>query len=96
MAPRRTLGASVSLERGDLRTDELLFGEDTGRVVATASPEVVVDLLQAAREAGIPAADIGRVKGRNLLVNVDGSPAVDVPVEDLRSAWEAGFLGVIG
>ncbi|MEN8184930.1 MAG: phosphoribosylformylglycinamidine synthase subunit PurL, partial [Myxococcota bacterium] len=79
------VGARVHLPES-LRPDALLFGESTGRVVAsTREPSA---LLAAAEEARVTAREIGRTGGERLRIGPpDGGPWIDASVEDLRAVW---------
>jgi phosphoribosylformylglycinamidine synthase len=79
------IGARVELGLR-LRLEALLFGESTGRVVATsAEPEA---LLQAARREGVPASVIGRTGGERLVIApASGRAWIDAPVERLHRIW---------
>ncbi len=80
-------GIGVRVELADtLRPDALLFGEAPGRVlVATGSPE---ELLERAREAGVPARAIGRTGGERLVIGPIGGPAwIDAAVARLHAIW---------
>jgi phosphoribosylformylglycinamidine synthase len=80
------IGAELRLP-GALRPDAALFGESTGRVIA-AAPEAG-PLLAAAREAGVPAREIGRTGGARLRVGGAGAlPWIDAQVASLRAIFE--------
>jgi len=88
------LGADVSL--GDVGTGgrrELLFGETGGRVLVSLRPEAMPALTEVARRLAVPLAVIGRVRGDRLTVGAGpgeaAGPWLDVPVCDLRAAWDA-------
>ena len=79
------VGADVTLP-GALRTEVLLFGESTGRVVASA--ENATPLLALAERHGVPARAIGRTGGSALRVRREGDArSLDVPVERLHDIW---------
>jgi phosphoribosylformylglycinamidine (FGAM) synthase-like enzyme len=79
------VGATVRLA-GTIRPDALLFGESTGRVVATSSDaEALVEL---ARQSGLPAERIGETGGERLSVGpTSGEPWLDAEVASLRDRW---------
>jgi phosphoribosylformylglycinamidine synthase len=83
------IGARVSLVDG-IRPDALLFGESTGRVIATtAEPEV---LLALAEERNVPARRIGETGGDRLRIGPpQGDPWIDAPIAHLRALWEQGI-----
>jgi phosphoribosylformylglycinamidine synthase II len=66
------LGAEVDLERyaPGVEPDGLLYGEDAGRVVASADPAHSAALAELAREHSVPVYSAGRVGGRNLELRV--------------------------
>ena len=77
---------------GNLRPDALLFGESTGRVIATCDDARA--LLAAARDQGVAARRIGTTGGDRLRVEpASGSgegtgPAwIDAAVERLFELW---------
>jgi phosphoribosylformylglycinamidine synthase len=84
--PGAGVGAEVELPES-MRPDALLFGESTGRVLATtADPE---GLLEAARAQGVPARRIGSTGGDRLRIAPAGGEAwIDEPLARLRSIWE--------
>jgi len=87
------IGATLAL-RDTIRPDALLFGESTGRVIATTkSPQ---ELLALARDLGVPARDVGETGGEHLRIGPGGgalwSPGggalwIDIPVSTLRETW---------
>jgi phosphoribosylformylglycinamidine synthase subunit PurL len=64
-----------------------LFGESVSRVVVSASPERVTDVMQRAASTGVPASVIGRVGGAAIRIAVGGEDVVDVPVPEAEQAW---------
>jgi phosphoribosylformylglycinamidine synthase len=83
-------GAHVRLPRG---ADPLwgLFGESTGRALVTCAPDDAGRVLDAARAAGVGAEAIGELRGENL--RIEG--ALDVPLDDLRDAFEGAIPGLM-
>jgi phosphoribosylformylglycinamidine synthase len=80
------IGARIAF--GDsIRPDALLFGESTGRVIATcAAPD---PLLALAAEHGITARVLGETGGDRLAIGPpDGAPWIDVAIGDLHARWE--------
>jgi phosphoribosylformylglycinamidine synthase len=82
-----------------------LFGESPSRLVVTCRPRYRHALALLARQHGLPVEEVGRVGGDRLIVELAGSgatgaaeergsrvaDAVDVPLSDLRHAWEHGL-----
>jgi phosphoribosylformylglycinamidine synthase len=87
------IGADVSIERvavakaEDVNLAAALFGESASRVVVSAAPDAVSDVVKRAADAGVPARIIGRTGGRSLCIAVGGSVVVDVTVADAERAW---------
>jgi len=69
-----------------------LFTELPSRfVVATAAPE---ELCARAAEAGVPAAVLGRAGGTRLVLG-DAFDLVDLPVDDVRAAYEGNLTSAL-
>jgi phosphoribosylformylglycinamidine synthase len=87
------IGADVSIERvavaeaDAINLAAALFGESASRVVVSASPEAVSEVVKKAADAGVPARIIGRTGGRSLCIAVGGSVAVDVTLANAERAW---------
>ena len=96
LAPRASIGASLVLESNGVRRSALLYGEDASRVVASCPPAGVEAVMARAASKGVPCAAIGTVGGERLAVKVDGEAAVDLPVSEIRMAWDNGLKGVVG
>ena len=79
------VGAEIELSEA-MRPDALLFGESTGRVLATTAD--LENLLGRARTAGVPAHRIGKTGGTRLRVGAPtGEAWIDVSAERLRRIW---------
>jgi phosphoribosylformylglycinamidine synthase len=83
-------GASVELPLDDPFV--ALFAESAGRVLVTVAPEQVDAVLAAAAAAGVPARAIGTTGGAALAI--DGIP--ELPLEELRTAWEGTLPALFG
>jgi len=103
------LGARLSLRVSSEPAVEL-FGESPSRVVVTASPENVAGLLAVAHRYDLPVERLGVVGGDTLSVTLVGegatgaaegrgasvADALEVPVADLRRAWERALPRALG
>jgi phosphoribosylformylglycinamidine synthase len=80
------VGADVTL--GDtIRPDALLFGESTGRVIATTAEPAA--LLALASEKRVAARPIGETGGDQLRIRPQGGdPWIDASVAELRETWQ--------
>jgi phosphoribosylformylglycinamidine synthase len=81
----------VRVELGDsLRPDALLFGESTGRVVATTSDAPRLLALAACHR--VPAREIGTTGGDRLAIGSPGRTAwIDEPVDALHALWQSAI-----
>ena len=87
-----------------------LFGESPSRVVATARPRHAAALILLARQHGLPVQEIGVVGGDRLEIELAGAgatgaaeergsrvaDAVDLPIAELRHAWDHGLEQALG
>jgi Phosphoribosylformylglycinamidine (FGAM) synthase, synthetase domain len=87
-----------------------LFGESPSRLVLTCRPRYAAALTLLARQHGLPVETVGSVGGDRLLIELTlagaagaaeerGSrvaDAVEVPVKDLRHAWDHGLARALG
>ncbi len=84
-------GATVKLEE-DIRPDVLLFGEQGGRIVVSASPDKADAVIAIAKELGAPAKRIGKVGGRKLEVE----KMLSVDLTDLHAKWSGAMEEIMG
>jgi hypothetical protein len=103
------LGATVRIGVSDSPAVEL-FGESPSRIVVTATPRHVPALELLARQHGLPVETLGVVGGERLVIELAGAgatgsaegrgsrvaDALDVPIHDLRHAWEHGLPRALG
>jgi phosphoribosylformylglycinamidine synthase len=83
------IGARVELLDA-LRPDALVFGESTGRVIATTAD--VRRLLALAASHGVPARAIGVTGGDRLSIGPPGArPWIDEPVDALHAIWQGAI-----
>ncbi|HYN68969.1 MAG TPA: phosphoribosylformylglycinamidine synthase subunit PurL [Candidatus Eisenbacteria bacterium] len=102
-------GALVRLPIGSSPAVDL-FGESPSRLVVSATPRHVPAVVLLARQHGLPVEQIGTVGGARLVVELTGSGAtgaaeergsrvadsIDVPLPNLRHAWEHGLARALG
>lgn len=103
------LGATIRLGvRGSPAIE--LFGESPSRIVLTARPAHAPALTLLARQYGLPVEEIGVVGGDRLVIELAGegatgaaeergsriADALDVPVAEMRHAWEHGLPRALG
>ncbi|HSP98767.1 MAG TPA: phosphoribosylformylglycinamidine synthase subunit PurL [Candidatus Dormibacteraeota bacterium] len=80
--PGESLGAELEMEVA-IRPDAWLFGESQSRVLLSVRRKHVNRLRELARDADVPCATIGEVRGRRLRIGT----LIDVSTADLRHAW---------
>ena len=102
-------GAQLRLGVGDSPA-VALFGESPSRLVIEATPRHAPALALLARHHGLPVDTLGTTGGTRLVVELGGegatgaaeergsrvADALEVPVEDLRHAWEHGLPRALG
>jgi phosphoribosylformylglycinamidine synthase II len=103
------LGATVRV--GDTHSPAVdLFGESPSRLVLTCRPRYAAALGLLARQHGLPVETAGTVGGDRLVIELSGAGAtgnaeerggtvadvLDVPLKDLRHAWDHGLSRALG
>ncbi|HEU4672749.1 MAG TPA: phosphoribosylformylglycinamidine synthase subunit PurL [Candidatus Limnocylindrales bacterium] len=102
-------GADVRLQATHAPAVEL-FGESPSRAIVTVRPSDVDAVVELAVGHGLPTAEMGRVGGRRLRIDLAAAgatgaaeerggriaDALDVAVADLAHAWEAGLPRALG
>jgi len=82
------LGADVNLGTTDRPAEQALFNERGARCVVSVSPTKLAAVLATARQYGVGAREIGKVKLNNALrIEYKGSAVVDSPIDTLRGIW---------
>ncbi|MFL5755918.1 MAG: AIR synthase related protein, partial [Chloroflexota bacterium] len=103
------LGADIRLSVDNSPAVDL-FGESPSRLVVTTRSRFGPALVLLARQHGLPVTILGTVGGERLLIELTGSgatgaaeergsrvaDALEVPVKDLRHAWEHGLPRALG
>ncbi|HEX7795129.1 MAG TPA: AIR synthase-related protein, partial [Vicinamibacterales bacterium] len=93
-------GAEVSIEALNVGRDSrlndavALFGESASRIVVSASPDSITEILQRAALAGVLARVIGETGGNRLRIAVAGRTIIDVSVDDAERVWSTAIEGV--
>jgi hypothetical protein len=87
-----------------------LFGESPSRIVVTCRPRFAAALTLVSRQHGLSAEALGTVGGNRLVIELTGAgatgaaeergsriaDALEVPVADLRHAWDHGLPRALG
>jgi len=84
-------GIELFAYEGKLPAHAIWFGEDQGRYIVEAKPDVAEEIIERARLLALPARILGRTGGDALVLR--GEPAV--PLTALRSAherWLPGYM----
>ncbi|MFN8642051.1 MAG: phosphoribosylformylglycinamidine synthase subunit PurL [Candidatus Binatia bacterium] len=80
--PGEPLGAEIEMEAA-IRPDAWLFGESQSRILVSVRRKHLNRLRELARDADVPCATLGEVRGRRLRIGT----LIDVSSADLRQAW---------
>jgi phosphoribosylformylglycinamidine synthase len=86
-------GARMELKTDGIRRDALLFGESQSRFIVTVEPDRLKDLEEIAASKEVSLAVIGRVGGNRLSIRVDDGPCIDLPVDEIHTAWRHALRG---
>ena len=92
MALAGAIGAQLFPYEGKLPAHAAWFGEDQGRYVVEANPELAEEIIERARLLALPARVVGRVGGDTLSLRNETALAV----VDLRTAHESWFPEYMG
>jgi phosphoribosylformylglycinamidine synthase II len=72
---------------GVLEINATLFGESASRIVVSVASRHLDSVMSAAKEADVPAREIGRVGGDRIRLSVNGVAAIDASVAHAEMAW---------
>jgi phosphoribosylformylglycinamidine synthase len=84
------LGVSADITAvgdGPFAINATLFGESASRIVLSVSSHQIDTVMAAAKEAEVPAREIGRVGGDHVRISVNGVVAIESPVIAAEHAW---------
>jgi len=81
------LGADVNFLT-ELRADHALFSESQSRILLSCRPEKQGALIALLQEKNVQAEVIGTVTGTNVKVDINGKPAVQASISELRQVWK--------
>ena len=70
-----------------------LFGESASRVIVSVDAGRTAEVQALARDAGVPAAVVGRVGGDRIRIAVAGRVVLDELVTDVESLWSNAIGG---
>jgi phosphoribosylformylglycinamidine synthase len=89
------VGVQVNLtdaaSEGAPRPDAALFGERQTRVILSAQPSHVGEIVALAHAHGLACYVIGETGGDRLTIRWDGEPSIDLPLEQCRAAYEGAI-----
>jgi phosphoribosylformylglycinamidine synthase len=90
-----TRGVTVALpDRESLA--EALFGEAPSRVLISADPRRVSEIIRLAEQAGVPATELGSTGGDRLVIRKGETDVLSVRLEDLRAARQGCLDAIVG
>jgi phosphoribosylformylglycinamidine synthase len=85
---RGAIGAEIRIP-SHLEVLKDLFGESSTRVVLSTTNAAEVSLR--AGQMGLNCYELGRVGGKRLIMTYEGERVIDLPMDDLESAWRQGL-----
>ena len=85
------IGADVDLTSNESFTEAVLFGEDASRVLISCDPQKAEIIKRTAVQWGLRADRIGHTVPENLKIRIDGKPAVQASVSELRQVWDTAL-----
>ena len=92
--PYETLGAQITnLALADSRPDFLLYGESQSRIIISADPASVPEILRTARALRIPATTLGSVTNH---AHLRISSFLDLPTKQARTCYEQAIPAAMG
>src|SRR3954462_4552817 len=92
----RELGCTVDLPAAPGRADAILFGEDASRILVAYPAANAARVAQAARDKGVPFAEIGEVTGNSLVLSWGRKPLLEVRVAELKEPWTGAVPRIVG
>jgi phosphoribosylformylglycinamidine synthase subunit PurL len=92
MALAGRIGVQLFPYEGKLPAHAAWFGEDQGRYVVEASPELAEEVIERARLLALPARVVARVGGDGLALRGE----TELPLADLRGTHESWLPGYMG
>lgn len=90
MAISGRIGAAITLEE-NLRADSLLFSESPSRIIVSARPEKVGDILALASEFQVPVKILGTCGGPTLNISAGGKRLVNLDLEEMEAVWRGSL-----
>ncbi|UCB56438.1 MAG: phosphoribosylformylglycinamidine synthase subunit PurL [Candidatus Omnitrophota bacterium] len=84
------LGAAITLGEigeGNIRMDEILFGEAPSRIVVSLNKDNLGSLEEIARKHSVPYQILGNVGGEKLTVQSEGKTIINLPLDKLSKTW---------
>jgi phosphoribosylformylglycinamidine synthase subunit PurL len=85
------VGVHVDLTLNESFAEAVLFGEDASRVVITCDPLKSEIIQRTAVQWGLRADRIGRTVPEKFSITLDGKPAVQASVSELREIWDTAL-----
>jgi phosphoribosylformylglycinamidine synthase len=85
------IGAEIALDFADLRADKALFSETSG-FVFEAEDKSLEKLKALFRFYKINLIELGKTKGKNLVIAKNNKKIINLPIAKLKDAWTKGFV----
>ncbi len=85
------VGAEINLGFTNLRADKALFSETSG-FVFEVEDEKIEKLKTLFKFYKINMVELGKTKGKNLIITKNNKKIIDLPISKLKEAWTTGFV----
>ena len=77
----------AATKKGDIRLDDVLFGEAPSRIVVSLKSADSGKLAEIAKKHSIACYKLGKVNGEKLIIKDNNNELINVPVKKLSDAW---------
>ncbi len=86
------IGARVELDATDLRTDQVLFGEDQSRIIVSLEKDKLDELLEVVQASGVPFAILGETVDSDLIIKTEQQQEViNLTIDKISKVWQEGI-----
>ncbi|MFX1598300.1 MAG: phosphoribosylformylglycinamidine synthase subunit PurL [Promethearchaeota archaeon] len=92
-------GSDINLDMipsEDLRLDELLFSESSGRFILSVDKDYSAEVLSLMKDYGLPVAIIGSVNSSNEMVLIKGEQKIKCSVPKMQKEWKETIPKLMG
>jgi len=91
----KNLGIEIDIN-SDIRQDAILFGESQSRFIITIEPEKLNLLEKLIKTNKIPYSILGKVKGTDIIIRINGVTKINLAVNQIKKIWEGTLECFVG